>query len=240
MAKRGSKQGLVKLSTAFRRWLGDLGRAPHYVTQEAADAIEAARGLYDSAEAAIEAAGERLTRFFVEPSYSDYRRATPAENVKLGASRKARHYVLKNVKRVTKRTPSITARAHETLRTRQVHGMASPEQATQARREGGLSYSSHDQAERVAKAGDRRLRKKAEENVGKWLPYSSPKKGSARLHFTRERMDAYERNRERKLRGEWLDDGDWFAMMDAANALRDHRIMQLRASPAPSGYAIGR
>jgi hypothetical protein len=53
-------------------------------------------------------------------------------------------------------------------------------------------------------------------------------------------MDAYERNRERKLRGEWLDDGEWFAMMDTAKALRDHRIMQLRASPAPSGYAIGR
>ena len=47
----------------------------------------------------------------------------------------------------------------------------------------------------------------------------------------------YERNRERKLRGEWLDDGEWFALMDAAKALRDHRIMQLRASPPPSGYA---
>ena len=52
-------------------------------------------------------------------------------------------------------------------------------------------------------------------------------------------MDAYERNRERKLRGEWLDDGEWFALMDAAKALRDHRIMQLRASPPPSGYRIG-
>ena len=107
------------------------------------------------------------------------------------------------------------------------------------RKAAGLSYSGQDQAERVAKAEDRRLRKKAEENVGKWLPYSHPKKSSARLHFTRERMDAYERNRERKLRGEWLDDGEWFAMMDAAKALRDHRIMQLRASPPPSGYRIG-
>ena len=172
--------------------------------------------------------------------YSDFRRATPAENIKLGFSRTARHYVPKSVKRVTKRTQSLTARAHETLRTQQVHGLATPEQATQARREGGLSYSSQDQASRVEKAADRRLRKKAETNVGEWLPYRHPKKGTSRLHFTRERMDAYERNRERKLRGEWLDDGEWFAMMDAAKALRDHRIMQLRASPAPSGYAIGR
>lgn len=172
-------------------------------------------------------------------SFSDYRRLSPAENEALGRSRTARHYVRKSVKRVTSRTASITARGYETLRTREVHGMASPEQATRARRKAGLAYSSQDQAERVAKAEDRRLRKKAEENVGKWLPYSHPKKGSARLHFSRERMDAYERNRERKLRGEWLDDGEWFAMMDAAKALRDHRIMQLRASPAPSGYAIG-
>ena len=54
-------------------------------------------------------------------SYSDYRRLTPTENEMQGRSRKARHYVLKNVKRVTLRTPSITARAHETMRARQVH-----------------------------------------------------------------------------------------------------------------------
>jgi hypothetical protein len=172
--------------------------------------------------------------------FLDYwRRATPKENVRLGLTAKARHYVPRDVKRVTKRTENMSARQHETLRTRQVHGLASPEQATQARREGGLSYSSQDQAERVAKAADRRLRKKARQSVGEWLPYRHPKKGTPRLHFTHERMETYERNRERKLRGEWLDDGEWFAMMDAANALRDHRIMQLRASPAPSGYAIG-
>ena len=110
--------------------------------------------------------------------YSDYRRATPAENVKLGFSRKARHYVPKSVKRVTKRTPSITARAHETLRTRQVHGLASPEQATQARREGGLSYSSQDQAERVAKAADRRLRKKARAKRRRMASLQSSEKGN--------------------------------------------------------------
>ena len=172
-------------------------------------------------------------------SYSDYRRLSPDENERQGFSRKARHYVLKSIKRVTKHTPSITARAHETLRTRLVHGLASPEQATQARREGGLSYSSQDQAERVAKAADGRLREKARQSVGEWLPYRHLTKGTSRLHFTHERMETYERNRERKLRGEWLDDGEWFAMMDAAKALRDHRIMQLRASPPPSGYRIG-
>ena len=183
MAKKSSR-GVVKLPTALKRWLGDLGCAPRYVTREAADAIETARGLYDNAEAAIAVAGERVASFLVEPRYSDFRRATPAENVKLGASRKARRYVPNSVKRVTKRTPSMTARAHETLRTRQVHGLASPEQATQARREGGLSYASQDQAQRVAKASDRRLREKARQSVGEWLPYRHPKKGTSSRHFS--------------------------------------------------------
>ena len=173
-------------------------------------------------------------------SYSDYRRLTPTENEMQGRSRKARHYVLKNVKRVTLRTPSITARAHETMRARQVHGLSSPEQATIARREGGISYSSADQASRVEKAADRRLAKKAQESVGEYLLTSNPRRKRTRFHFTEEKMKNFERNRERKLRGEWLDNEEWFAMMDTARALKDHRILQLRASPAPAAYEVGK
>jgi hypothetical protein len=53
-------------------------------------------------------------------------------------------------------------------------------------------------------------------------------------------MKNFERNRERKLRGEWLDNAEWFEMMDTARALNDHRILQLRASPAPAAYEVGR
>jgi hypothetical protein len=173
-------------------------------------------------------------------SYSDYRRLSPDENERQGFSRTARHYVLKIVKRLTPRTPSISARAHETLRARQLHGLTSPEQATMARREGGISYSSADQASRVEKAADRRLIKTAQQNVGEYLPTSNPRRKRMRFHFTDERMKNFERNRERKLRGEWLDNGEWFEMMDTACALKDHRILQLRASPAPAAYEVGR
>jgi hypothetical protein len=173
-------------------------------------------------------------------SYSDYRRLSPDENERQGSSRTARHYVLKNVKRVTPFTPSITARAYETLRTRQLHGLASPEQATSARRDGGISYSSADQASRVEKTADRRLIKKARESVGEYYPTSNPRRKRTRFHFTNERMKNFERNRERKLRGEWLDNGEWFEMMDTARALKDHRILQLRASPAPAAFEVGR
>ena len=109
--------------------------------------------------------------------YSDFRRATPAENIKLGFSRTARHYVPKSVKRVTKRTQSLTARAHETLRTRQVHGLASPEQATQARqRRRAILFQSRPSVERVAKAEDRRLRKKAEAKRRQVASLLSPEK----------------------------------------------------------------
>jgi hypothetical protein len=173
-------------------------------------------------------------------SYSDYRRLSPKENERLGFTRTARHYVLKNVERVTQRTPSISARAHETLRSRQLHGLASPEQATMARREGGISYSSADQASRVEKAADRRLRKKARQSVGQYLPTSNPRRKRTRFHLTDEKMKNFERNRERRLRGEWLDNGEWFEMMDVAHAVNDHRILQLRASPAPAAYEVGR
>jgi hypothetical protein len=173
-------------------------------------------------------------------SYSDYRRLSPDENERQGFSRTARHYVLKGVERVTPSTPSISARAHETLRARQLHGLASPEQATMARREGGISYSSTDQASRVEKAADRRLIKKARERIDKYLPTSNPRRKRTRFRFTDEKMKNFERNRERKLRGEWLDNGEWFEMMDTARALNDHRILQLRASPAPAAYEVGR
>jgi hypothetical protein len=173
-------------------------------------------------------------------SYSDYRRLSPEENERQGFSRAARHYILKIVKRVTRRTPSITARAHETLRTRQLHGLASPEQAAVARREGGISYSSADQASRVEKAADRRLIKNARESVGAYLPTSNPRRKRTRFHFTDERMKNFERNRERKLRNEWLDNAEWFEMMDVARAVKDHRILQLRASPAPAAFEVGR
>jgi hypothetical protein len=155
----------------------------------------------------------KISRGPKQHSYSDYRRLSPEENERQGFSRKARHYVLKIVKRVTGRTPSITARAHETLRTHQLHGLASP---------------------------DRRLIKKVRERVGEYLPTSNPRRKRARFHFTAERMKNFERNRERRLRGEWLDNGEWFEMMDTARALKDHRILQLRASPAPAAFEVGR
>jgi hypothetical protein len=172
-------------------------------------------------------------------SHEALRRASPAENVKMGFTPKARRYVKANTRKITKATASVSARQAETKRVRKVYGMSSPEQATEMRRHGALSYSSQDQARRVEKAADRRLMKKARASVGDKLTAPRPGREARKFRLTNERLKNFERNRRRKLDGERLDDPDWFEMMDTANALKDHRVLQLRASPVVAGYGVG-
>lgn len=168
------------------------------------------------------------------------RRATPAENVRMGFSPKARRHVEAGAK-VTKSTASISARQAETKRIRERYGFETLEAATQARKEGAIGYESQDQAERVAKAADTRLRKQAQRSVGETVSAPHPyRRRSSRFILTDARRRNYERNRERKLRGEWLEAPEWFEMMDVANPLKDHRILQLRASPVVAGYGVGK
>jgi hypothetical protein len=158
----------------------------------------------------------------------------------MGFGPKGRRYVKAGAK-VTKSTASISARQAETKRVRKRYGLETPEAATQARKEGAIGYKSQDQAERVAKAADTRLRKQAQRSVGETLSAPHPyRRKSSRLVLTETRRRNYERSRERKLQGEWLDAPEWFEMMDVANALKDHRILQLRASPVVAGYGVGK
>jgi hypothetical protein len=180
------------------------------------------------------------SRRLASVSHEALRRATPAENVRMGFSPKARRYVEAGAN-VTKSTASISARQAETKRVSRRYGVRTLEAATQARREGAIGYESQDQAERVAKAADTRLRKQAQRSVGETLSAPHPyRRRSSRFVLTDARRRNYERNRERKLRGEWLEAPEWFEMMDVANALRDHRILQLRASPVVAGYGVGK
>jgi hypothetical protein len=93
---------------------------------------------------------DRKARLLSSASYSDFVRLTPKQNVRLGLSPTARHYALKGA-RITRATPTISARQFEAKRTDELFGLT-PETATQARRNGAVSYVSADQRERVAKA----------------------------------------------------------------------------------------
>jgi hypothetical protein len=173
-------------------------------------------------------------------SYSDYRRLSPSELEKIGKTRKSRHYILKSVGRLTKRTPTISARKHETLRTQQEYGIATPEIASKAREHGGLAYKTGVQEERVNKAKETNLLKTVKRGEGAQVSSANPsRKARGGFKLTKASAVRFQRNRERKLRGEYISDGEWHEMMDIAVKFKDSRIAQLRASP-PASYTIGK
>ena len=154
-------------------------------------------------------------RLLSSATYSNFVRLTPEQNVKLGLSPRARHYALKG-QRITKATPTISARQFETKRARELFGVT-PEKATQARRHGAISYVSADQRERVAKAAITR----EENNViaaikklrssGEAVPSNSPdKRRHGTSHPVSEHAEGrYRAIRRRKLAGEHIPDGEW-------------------------------
>ena len=79
-------------------------------------------------------------RWLSNVSYDALRRASPAENVRMGFT-PARRYVSANGRKVIKSTRSISARQAETRRVRERYGMASPEIATEARKRGRFPMS---------------------------------------------------------------------------------------------------
>ena len=132
--------------------------------------------------------GARSAKKLATAPYSQFVRLTPEQNVKLGLSPTARHYSLKGATRITKTTPTISARQYETKKARELLGL-SPEQAADARRHGAISYVSADQKERVAKAALTREETKVVAEIkkfrasGRQVPsYSPDKRRHGRFH----------------------------------------------------------
>jgi hypothetical protein len=183
-------------------------------------------------------------RLLSSASYSDFIRLTPQQNVKLGLSLKARHYALKG-QRITKATPTISARQFETKRASELFSLT-PERATQARRHGAVSYVSADQRERVAKAAITREEnkvvaaiKKLRASGGK-IPSNSPdKRRHGTSHPVSEHAEGrYRAIRRRKLAGEQIPDGEWQWFIDYARRLKDPQYELLRGSPAAFGFSL--
>lgn len=134
-----------------------------------------------------------VTRLRSGVSASSLKRLSPAQNIKAGYSRKARRYVLSkpdgSLPKITKRTPTFSARTQNTLRTQQEYGFAKPELATQARQHGALSYKTASAREAAAKGGETNLRKRTARQIrevvsaGGSIPSNSPdpKKHGSRL-----------------------------------------------------------
>jgi hypothetical protein len=183
-------------------------------------------------------------RLLSSASYSDFIRLTPQQNAKLGLSPKARHYVIKGV-RITKATPTISARQFETKRASELFGLT-PERATQARRHGAVSYASADQRHRVAKAAITREENKVVAAIkklrssGQAVPSNSPdKRRHGTFHPVSEHAEGrYRAIRRRKLAGEHIPDGEWQWFIDYARRLKDPQYELLRGSPAAFGFSL--
>src|SRR5271165_2265052 len=196
--------------------------------------MSAKSSLFDKLRATVLSLGRsertaaRKARLLERASFSNFTRLTPEQNVKLGLSPKARHYVLKTAKRVTKTTPTISARQHETKRARELFGLA-PEKATEARRQGTIRYVSADQRERVAKAAITREENKVVAEIkrmrssGADVPsYSPDKRRHGSTHPVSEHAERrYRALRRRKLAGEHIPDGDWQWLVDYARRFKD-------------------
>jgi hypothetical protein len=178
-------------------------------------------------------------------SFSEFMRLTPEQNVKLGLSPKARHYVLKTAKRVTKATPTISARQFETKKARELYKLT-PEQVTEARRQGAIPYTSADQRARVAKAALTREENKVVAEIkelqatGGHVPSNSPdQRRHGRFHpITPEAERRYREIRRRKLAGEHIPDGEWHWFIDYARRFKDPRYELLCGSPGAFGFSL--
>ncbi len=174
-------------------------------------------------------------------SRSEFRRLTPTENTKLGFSPKARHYVLNSTKRLTKSTPTISARQYETKRAGELFGL-SPEKATEARRQGAIDYATADQRERVAKAARTRIKKRiakgAETRMR--LPTNSPnpRKHGRTIMLRPGDAERYQGLKQRRLGGEELPIGEWVWMMDIGEYFGDPDVGFMRGSPTSGGFGF--
>src|SRR5271166_4990629 len=213
--------------------------------------MSAKSSLFDKLRATVLSLGRsertatRKAQLLSSASFSDFTRLTPEQNVKLGLSPKARHYVLATTKRVTKATPTISARVFETKRARELFGLT-PEQATEARRHGAIPYTSADQRERVAKAAITREETKVIAEIkklrasGEQVPSNSPdqRRHGSSYAISADAEHSYRAIRRRKLAGEFIPDGEWQWFIDYARRLKDPQYELLRGSPAAFGFSL--
>lgn len=234
MARRPKQSPVLKRALAIAKG----------ATKEADVAIRGAEGAIKSAL--------RWARQVEKDALSEFRRASPVENVLLGFSPKARRYVKKGG-RVTRRTRSISARQAETKRVKEQYGFASPEIATKAREGGALSYRNAQARETAQRTKDAAYLKKLHRQIEQAAERGEriPEHGKPTTKRIRKGRRTFEVHtgfraqyrhadrvvdwRERKLAGETLDDGDWHMMMDYAERFKDPARHLLRASPGSFG-----
>jgi hypothetical protein len=186
----------------------------------------------------------RKARLLEAAPFANFVRLTPEQNVRLGLSPKARHYVLKDVKRLSKATPTISAPIRNQTCARALQTDARTNDGSAPPRRSSLRVRRPN--ERVAKAAITREETKVIAEIkklrasGEHVPSHSPDK---RRHgwsqpITPGAGERYRELRRLKLAGQHIPDGDWHWFIDYARRFKDPRYELLRGSPAAFGFSL--
>jgi|SRR5271166_685067 len=167
---------------------------------------------------------------------SAFRRLHPKELKKLEYSAKSKRYALKGAA-INKNTITISERQWRNKEAAQYN--ETPETLPAARRRGEVGYRTAAQKEATAKAVKTRFRNSVRRRVQGGVGDNIEGYGGKHSYrITRPMADHFEEWRNRKLAGEWLDDGTWHAMIDIARRYNDPEIGMLRASPPAYGVTV--
>jgi hypothetical protein len=165
------------------------------------------------------------------------RAATKAEKVKLGYTGKARVFIRKYTTRVTKRTPLISERQYD----KKVTGFTR-EKAAEARAHGALDYKTAQAQETAAKA----RAKRAEPGYARDFLHATARDAAAGVRIAKAggknggkvsfpvKVDSATqalRNRERRLQGKFIPDGEYQMMLDYSAHYSDPFYELMRGSP---------
>jgi len=173
---------------------------------------------------------ERTARRLARKPAQQFHKLSPSELEKLGLSPKAERYAETGAKRITRKTPTISKRQFLTKQ----RGGVTLEKRAEEYRSGERTYA--NPAQRAAASGRRekaalKRRIKALDVIENMNPHRLAADGTRPTYkIGNETKTSFFVNRQRKLKGEWIDEGDWHEMMDIANAANDPDIETLYQS----------
>lgn len=135
------------------------------------------------------------------------------------------YLVPQSIRKITARTAYVT-----TSRYKDFHKGVSHSKAAKLHAQGLLEYKSAASREQAAKTRTLRALKKQVKVIGTVSRPASITQRAGRYHPSQAARSDFIRLRARKLRGEFLDDGDWREMIDIAQAVNDPMLSRLMQS----------
>ncbi len=170
----------------------------------------------------------KLTKIHASASPAEYRKLSPSELEKAGLSRTSKRYVLTSTTRVTAKTPTVSEKFVRGKRAvvevgTPLKGSEAPTRLAAGQRP-YKTAASETQAERLKETNAALRRARTTETVHDSL-------GRA-YHPSEIMKDRYRNLRRRKLSGEWIENDEWFGMINIAEEIHDPALAQLRQSPS--------